>query len=65
MQVDETTLEIGLVVLPYHAIHPSRGVPLEGVERLPELLDTDMVQESGEPFLLPLPCGLPYALQTL
>ena len=27
--------------------------------------DRDVVEERGEPFLLPLPCGLPYALQRL
>src|ERR1019366_34545 len=38
---------------------------LKRVERRPERIDTDMVEERGELFLLPLPCGLPYAAQRL
>jgi hypothetical protein len=28
-------------------------------------VDVDMVEKRGEPLLLPLPCGLPYAVQRL
>ena len=45
MQIREQALEIGLVVLPCHAVHPRRGVPLQRIKRLPELGDADMVQK--------------------
>ena len=32
---------------------------------LAEQIDADVVQERGELLLLPLPCGLPYAIQRL
>jgi hypothetical protein len=35
------------------------------VKLRPERIDTDMAEERGELFLLPLPCGLPYAAQRL
>jgi hypothetical protein len=63
VQVLEPALEVCLVVLPGQAVHPRRGVLLGLEERLPEQVDADMVEERGEPFLLPLPCCLPYALQ--
>ena len=44
---------------------PRGGLALERVERLPERIDRDVVQERGELLLLPLPCGLPYAVQRL
>ena len=65
VQVLEPWLEVCLVVLPRHAIHPGSGFALERVERRPECVDVDMVEERGELLLLPLPCGLPYAVQRL
>jgi hypothetical protein len=40
-------------------------VSLEGEERQPEQLNRDVVEERGELFLLPLPCGCSYAIQRL
>ncbi|WP_352887465.1 hypothetical protein [Mesorhizobium sp. M0862] len=37
----------------------------ERVERRPKRVYIDMVEERGEPFLLPQPCGFPYAVQRL
>jgi hypothetical protein len=65
VQIYEPWLEVYLVVLPRHAIHPRSGLALERVERLSECVDRDMVQERGELLSLPLPCGLPYAVQRL
>src|SRR6266850_3334051 len=59
------TLEVQLVVLPGQAVYSGHGVSLEGEERQPQQIDADMVEERGEPFLLPFPCGLPYAVQRL
>ena len=65
VQILEPVLEICLVVPPCQPIHAGSGVALERVERRPEQIDADMVEERGELFLLPLPCDLPYAIQRL
>ena len=65
MQVLEIALEVCLVVLPRQPIHAGRGVLLEFEERLLEQFDADVVEERGEPLLLPFPCGFPYAFQRL
>src|SRR5215475_3799220 len=65
MQVLDPTFEVRLVVPPRHTIYAGGGFALERVERRPKRIDTDMVQERGELFLLPLPCGLTYTVQRL
>jgi hypothetical protein len=65
MQIDEPWLKVCLVVVPRHAIHAGGGLALERVERQPERLDVDVVEKRGESFLLPLPGGLPHAVQRL
>jgi hypothetical protein len=65
VQILELALEVCLVVLPGQTVHTRRSILLDLEERLPEQVDADMVEERGEPFLLPLPCCLPYALQRL
>src|SRR5580704_11170011 len=65
MQILDPEFEVRLVVLPRHTIHTGGGFALKRVERRPERIDTDMVEERGELLLLPLPCGLPYAAQRL
>src|SRR6202795_690983 len=65
MQILDPEFEVRLVVLPRHTIHTGSGFALKRVERRPERIDTDMVEERGELLLLPLPCGLPYTAQRL
>src|SRR5438477_2319558 len=65
VQIREPRLEICLVVLPDQPVHPGGGVALERVERHPQQIDTDVVEERREPFLLPFLGSLPYALQRL
>jgi hypothetical protein len=65
VQVLELALEVCLVVRPCQSIHARRGVLLKFEERLFEKLDAEMVEERGEPLLLPFPCDFPYALQRL
>ena len=65
VQVLEIALKVCLVVLPRQPVHARGGIRLEFEERLPEQVDAEVVEERGEPLLLPLPCGLPYALQRL
>ena len=64
-EVLEIPLELRLVVLPCHPVDAGGGFAFERVERRPERVDVDMVEERGEPLLLPLLRGLPYAVQRL
>jgi hypothetical protein len=65
MQIREPELEVCLVVLPRQSVYPGRRVPLQLKEREPEEINADVVEERGEPFLLPVPCCLSYAFQRL
>ena len=65
MQILKIALKVLLVVPPCQPIHPGCSIPLEFRECLCEVIDTDVMEERGELLLLPLPCGLPYALQRL
>src|SRR3984893_1147880 len=57
MQILDPEFEVRLVILPRHTIHSGGGFALKRVERRPERVDIDMVEERSELFLLPLPCG--------
>ncbi len=59
VQIGEVALQILGIGPSRHAIHASSGLALERMKRLPEQIDAQMVEERGEPLLLPLPCGLP------
>jgi hypothetical protein len=63
MQIVEVALEICLVVPPGQPIHAGCRVALERKEGHSEQAGTDVVEERGEPFLLPLPCDFSYAVQ--
>src|SRR6266446_3393212 len=65
MQVLEIALKVLLVVPTCQPIHPRCSILLEFKECLFEVIDIDVVEERGELLLLPLPCGLPYAVQRL
>jgi hypothetical protein len=65
VQILDPTIEIGLVGLPRQPVQArSRPTP-EGEERHPEQVGGDVVEERGEPFRLPCPCNVPYAVQSL
>jgi hypothetical protein len=65
VQISEPWLKIALVVLPRHSIHAGGRVTPEREKRFPEQADIEVVQERSELLRLPLPCGLPYAVQRL
>src|SRR5262245_19599649 len=65
VQILEIALEFRLVVLPGQPIYAGCCVLLKFVERISEQLDADMVEERGEPLLLPFLCDFPYAFQRL
>ena len=53
MQVRKPLLKVGLVVLPFHAVHARRRISLEREKRQPEQVNRDVMEERGEPFFLP------------
>jgi CBS domain-containing protein len=55
----------GVVLEPCQPIHTRCGISFKVEECQPEEFDADVVEERGEPFLLPLPCDMSYALQRL
>ncbi len=65
VQIGEPILQSGLILLPRHAIHSRRSLPLQGVKAVPEQTNRQMVEQSGEPFLLPFLCCLPHTAQSL
>src|SRR5262249_10538357 len=65
VQVFDIAIEVCPVVLPRQAVYPGRRVLLYCEVRQPKQFDTDMVEQRGELFLLPLLRSLPYASQRL
>src|SRR3954471_19581607 len=65
VQLLNPAIEVLFIGLPCHAVHARSGVALDRVERRSQHGRVDMVQKRGEPLLLPLPCGLSYAVQRL
>ena len=65
MQIREPELEVCLVVLPRQSVYAGCGVPFQLKEREPKEINADVVEERGEPLLLPMPCCLSYAFQRL
>ena len=65
VQIREVSLQVCLVVLPRQPVHAWGGITLEREERFPEQINAEVVEERGEPFLLPVPCGCPYTVQRL
>jgi len=65
VQILEVTLEVCIVLLPCQTIDASSRVLLKFIKRVLKQVDRQMVEERSELLLLPLPCGLPYALQRL
>jgi hypothetical protein len=65
VEVLEVAPEVRLIVLPRHSVDTGGSFALERVECRPERIGVDMVEKRGEPFLLPFPCSLSYAVQRL
>jgi len=65
MEISKICLQFLLVVQPCHSIHSGSSLALERVERQPQKIDANVVEQRSEPFLLPRPCCLTYALQRL
>ena len=64
VQVLDPPIKVCLVGLPRQPVHARRGIPLERVECQAKHGHAEVVEERGEPLLLPS-CRLPYAVQRL
>src|SRR5207245_7724277 len=65
MQVREVALEVLLVVAPCQSVHTRSSMLFEGKELRFEQIGAEVVQERGEPLLLPFLRSQPYAFQPL
>ena len=65
VQIVELVLKVCRIALPRQPVHAGSRFLLERIEGVPQQFRIDVVEERGEPFLLPLPCSLPYAFQRL
>src|SRR5260370_12102178 len=65
VQIVESIFQSGFILLPSHAIDSRRSLTLQNVEALAEESDVEVVEQSGEPFLLPFSCCLPHTAQSL
>jgi hypothetical protein len=65
VKVDDSAFQSGLILLPSQAIYTRCSLSLQSVEAVPEQTDREMVEQSGEPFLLPFSCCLPHTAQSL
>src|SRR5215467_13967012 len=65
VQISEPTFQPSLILPPSDAVHSWCGLTLQGVKAIPEQSDRQMVKQSGEPHLLPVPCCPAHTRQPL
>jgi hypothetical protein len=65
VQVGKPTFHSRLILLPRDFIHPGRSLPLQRVEAVPQQIDSQMVKQGREPFLLPCLCCFTHTVQSL
>src|SRR6516162_8397020 len=65
MQVDESILHAGFILLPCNPVHSRCSFPLQRVKALPQQFDGQMVEQGSELYLLMFPCCFPHARQPL
>jgi hypothetical protein len=63
MKITKATFQPGFVLLPCHAIHSGRSLPLQRVKAVSKQMQRHMVEQRGEPFLLPFRCCLSHTAQ--
>jgi hypothetical protein len=64
MQIHQSNFQGLLVLLPCQAIHSRSRIPLEPGKGRPQHINGHMVQQSGEPLLLLLPCSFSYTFKS-
>src|SRR5438477_10061367 len=65
MQIHKVGFEVLRVLLPRYTVHSGGRVPLKPEIGIPEKIDVHMVEQRGEPLLLPFLCYFPYTLEPL
>jgi hypothetical protein len=65
LQILDIAFEVCFVVLPRQLIHARGCVLRKFEERLLQEFGVDVMEERGEPLLLPFACDFPYAFQRL
>src|ERR1019366_510553 len=65
VQIDKSILQPGFILLPRYAVYSGRSLTLKRVKAVAEYSDAQMVEQSGELFLLLLPCCFPHTVQSL
>jgi hypothetical protein len=65
MEIDESIFQAGLILLPRHSVHSRCRFSLLRVKALPQQIDHQVVEQSGELHLLMFPCYFPHACQSL
>jgi hypothetical protein len=65
VQILDPAIEVRLAILPCQSVRSGCDVPPQAMERRPQHRDVDVVEKRDEPFLLPLLCSFPYAVQPL
>src|SRR5262249_41809090 len=65
MQIDNPILQPRFILLPCHAIHSWRRLTLKCIKAVAQKCNVQMVEQSGEPFMLPSLCGFPHTGQSL
>ena len=59
VQISDSILQTGFILLPTYAIDSRRSFTLKYVEAVAQKIDGQMVEQCGEPFLLLFPCCFP------
>src|SRR5258705_10100373 len=49
VKIGQPTFQPGFILLPRHPIYSGRCLPLQGVKAVPEQIQAQMVEQSGEP----------------
>src|SRR6202521_1666896 len=65
VQIDQSILQPGFILLPCHAIYSRCSLPLQCEKAVPQQINRYMVEQSGEPFLPPSLCCFSHTAQSL
>src|SRR6201987_383276 len=64
-KINEPTFRSGFVLLPTDTIDSRRSLTLESVEAIAQQRGVNVVEQGGEPLLLPFPCCFSHTVQPL
>jgi len=65
VQIDESILQSGLILLPRYAVHSGRSFSLQRIKAFPQQIDRQMVEQGGELHLLVSLCCFPHIHQPM